>query len=320
MMLREKLERDTGKLFEKLWSPYDDKLFEDSVNLFTRRLDLIGFDKSWFEGKTVLDAGCGGGRNTIAMARLGAAEAQGIDLGAAGIENAKQRASRLGLGNINFQQASILDIPFEDGKFDLVWCAGVLMITDDEDRALDELTRVLKPGGTLYLLVYASEGMRWPLIETLRPIAARIGQAEVERAMEASGMPANKRRTFLDDLYCPKLDFYNWDRLRRMLERRGYAKVDRWGPEARLDHEHNLEEYRLDLESLRNMWRAGAADAFAAGELQELFRQGDKLTQATIDTIGWFEQQVAAGRSSESEAMETVIGQGHHRLFATKGV
>ena len=318
-MLREKLERDTGKLFEKLWSPYDEQLFEDSVNLFTRRLDLIGFDRSWFKGKTVLDAGCGGGRNTIAMARLGAREADGIDLGAAGIANAKERAARQGLGNTSFQQASILEIPFEDNKFDMVWCAGVLMITDDEDRALDELTRVCKPGGMLYLLVYANEGMRWPLIETLRPIAARIGQAEVERAMGASEMAANKRRTFLDDLFCPKLDFYNWDRLRRMLERRGFTDIRRWGPEARLDHEHNLAEYRLDLESLRDMWAAGTSDDFGAGDLMDLFRQGLALSQATIDTISWFEGQVGAGKAKEAEAMEIVIGQGHHRLFATKG-
>ena len=317
-MLREKLESNTGKLFERLWAPYDEKLFEDSVELFTRRLELIDFGKDWFRGKSCLDAGCGGGRNSIAMARLGAAEVQGIDLGAAGIADATARAAQRGLTNTNFQQASILDIPFEDQRFDMVWCAGVMMITDDEDRALDELARVCKPGGLLYLLVYANEGMRWPLIETLRPIAARIGQPEVERAMGASEMAANKRRTFLDDLFCPKLDFYNWDRLRRMLERRGFRTIQRWGDQARLDHEHNLEEYRRDLESLRDMWAAGARDNFAAGDLQTLFRQGLALTQAVIDTVQWFEEQVSSGKSSEAEAMHTVIGQGHHRLFATK--
>jgi ubiquinone/menaquinone biosynthesis C-methylase UbiE len=318
-MSREDLEKGTGKLFEALWAPYDDTLFEDSVQLFTRRLDLIDFDQSWFAGKTVLDAGCGGGRNTIAMARLGTAEAQGIDLGAAGIANARERAARSNLANTSFQQASILEIPFEDDKFDLVWCAGVMMITDDEDRALDELTRVLKPGGMLYLLVYADEGMRWPLIETLRPIAARLGQAEVERAMEASGMPANKRRTFLDDLFCPKLDFYNWERLRRMLEKRGFGDVRRWPDQARLDHEQDLEAYRLDLQSLCDMWAAGAEASFGAGDAQALFRNALVMTQATIDTIKWFEAQVAAGKATEAEAMGTAIGQGHHRLFATKG-
>jgi len=313
-MTREVLEKSTGQLFEKLWAPYEQQAFDESVQLFRRRLDIVGFDTGFFQGKTVLDAGCGGGRNTIAMARLGASEAQGIDLGGEGIANARERAKDL--DNVNFQQASILDIPFEDNKFDLVWCAGVMMITDDEDRALDELTRVLKPGGLLYLLVYADEGMRWPLINTVRPIAERLGHAEVKQAMDGCGMPANKQRTFLDDLFCPKLDFYNWDRLRRMLEKRGFVDIDRWGEEARLDHEHSLADYREDLEHLGKMFAHGAGHG---GELGALYRQGEVLVGGVVDTVRWFEDEVAAGRTSEVEAMKILIGQGHHRLVSRKG-
>ena len=317
-ILRHQLESDTGKLFERLWNSYDVKQFEHSVELFLRRLDLVKFDRSWFQGKTCLDAGCGGGRNALAMAGLGAAEVQGIDLGGAGIADARRRASQYGLANAHFREASILDIPFGDDSFDMVWCAGVMMITYDADRALDELTRVCRPGGLVYLLVYAKGGLRWPLIETLRPIAARIGQLEVERAMEASGIAANKRRTFLDDLFCPKLDFYDWERLCRMLERRAFTNIWRWGDEARLDHEHSLADYRRDLESLRDVWAAGVGAGFNAGEVAPLFSQCRILTQSAIDTVDWFEDRVAYGGLSEAEAMEAVIGQGHHRVIATK--
>ena len=213
------LEQATGTLFGDLWGPYNTKLFEESVELFFRRLDLAGLPRERFRGARCLDAGCGGGRNSIAMARLGASRVTGIDLGVQGLEDARRRAADL--SNVEFQHASILDIPFPDATFDVVWCAGVLMITADEERALDELTRVVKPGGNLYLLVYATEGLRWPLIEWLRPFAAQITQPVIERALEAAGLAANKRRTFLDDLFCPKLDFYDWPRLQRMLERRG---------------------------------------------------------------------------------------------------
>jgi len=314
-MSREVLEKKTGQLFGELWGPYEQQLFDESVALFRRRLDIVGFDTGFLIGKTVLDAGCGGGRNTIAMAQLGAAEAQGIDLGAEGIINARKRSKSL--ANTNFQQASILDIPFEHGKFDLVWCAGVMMITDDEDRALDELTRVLKPDGLLYLLVYADEGMRWPLINSVRPIAARLGRVAVKAAMNASGMPANKQGTFLDDLFCPKLDFYNWDRLRRMLEKRGYTGIQRWDEAARLDHEHSLRDYREDLESLESMFAQGTG---IDSELNELYRQGQVLVRGVIDTVAWFENEVAEKRTTEAEAMEIVIGQGHHRVLSRKSV
>ena len=312
--LQSDFDRRTGELFEGLWGPYDEKLFDESVALFTRRLDLIGFDRGFFKGKVCLDAGCGGGRNTIAMARLGAAEAHGIDIGAAGVADARERAATL--PNVTFQQASVEAIPYPDETFDVVWCAGVLMHVGNDEKALDELSRVLKPGGLLYMLVYATGGMRWPLIQLLKPIAAEIGQETMEAAVEASGIAANKRRTFIDDLFCPKFDFFHWNRLRLMLEARGLADIRRWGPEARLDHEHSLGDYREDLESLLALLRAGAAPAF--GDKAPLFERAAALTENSVLTVAWFEEEVAAGRKSAEDAMERVIGQGHHRLFATK--
>ena len=312
---RAALEQATGTLFGDLWGPYDKKLFEESVDLFYQRLECAGIPRERFRGARCLDAGCGGGRNSIAMARLGAAEVLGIDLGVQGLEDARQRSADL--SNVRFEHASILDIPAADASFDVVWCAGVLMITADEDRALDELTRVVKPGGNLYLLVYATEGLRWPLIEWLRPFAAQIAQPTIEEAIRAAGLAANKRRTFLDDLFCPKLDFYDWPRLQRMLQRRGFAQVERWGESCRLDHEHDLAAYRQDLESLHALFAAGDADVF--GDTRPLFRLAAQGVAASVDTVRWFEQAVAEGRVSPHQAMTRVVGQGHHRVWATKG-
>ena len=306
-------DRATGELFGGLWGPYDQRLFDESVALFHRRLDLIGFDKEAFRGKVVLDAGCGGGRNTVAMAQLGVAEAHGIDISLQGIENAALRAAEY--PQVSFRQASVEDIPYADRTFDVIWCAGVLMHTGHDERVLDELARVIKPGGLLYMLVYATGGLRWPLIQLLRPLAAQIGQDRMEEAVERSGIPANKRRTFLDDLFVPRLDFFHWHRLRQMLARRGFARIERWGPEARLDHEHSLQAYREDLEFLGRLFTAGCDSHF--GDAAPMFSMAASLTEATIDVIGWFEHEVEAGRIPAHEAMERVIGQGHHRLFAT---
>jgi ubiquinone/menaquinone biosynthesis C-methylase UbiE len=313
-MERSQLESATGKLFSGLWTPYDEKLFEESVALFAQRLKLANFDETWFKGKTVLDAGCGGGRNTIAMARLGAAKACGVDIGEGGIADARKRAANL--DNAEFKVGSILSIPYPDATFDLVWCAGVLMITDDENQALNELTRVLKPGGKLYLLVYATGGMRWPLIEMLRPIAEQIGQDSFEKAAAACSMPSNKRRTFMDDLFCPKLDFYHWDRLRRMLDARGFKNIDRWGTAPRLDHEANLGEYHADLLWLYKMFEAGERDNIDG--FGSLYGNGRQATQATLDAIQWFDHAVKEGRLGEAKAMDVVMGQGHHRVLSVK--
>jgi ubiquinone/menaquinone biosynthesis C-methylase UbiE len=312
---RESLERSTGELFGDLWAPYGDPLFEESVQLFFKRLSIAGFDLRWFQGKTCMDAGCGGGRNTIAMARLGAQEAIGIDLGEKGLGDARRRAE--GLPNAQFQKASILEIPFESAKFDMVWCAGVLMITANEERALDELTRITKKGGYLYLLVYASGGVRWPLIQLLRPLAVEIGKPAIERAITLAGLAANKRRTFLDDLFCPRLDFYDWNRLNRMLSERGFTTIKRWGTEARLDHESDLNSYRNDLEALGALFMSGDCEEFK--EKRSLFRAGFHAVKATIETVLYFEQAVASNKMTIDEAMANVIGQGHHRVVSVRG-
>ena len=123
-------------------------------------------------------------------------------------------------------------------------------------------------------------------------------------------------RTFLDDLFVPRLDFFHWDRLRLLLERHGFGRIECWGAEARLDHEHSLAAYREDLESLVTLLAAGCAPAF--GEAAPLFAAAHDLARSAVDAIRWFEMEVAAGRIAADSAMDKVIGQGHHRLFATR--
>ena len=307
------LEDDTGNLFEKLWGPYTDKLFKESVDLFFKRLEIVGLEKNIFHEKKCLDAGCGGGRNSIAMSMAGARQVEGIDLGELGIEDARNRAKNINITNINFQKASILDIPYQDETFDFVWCAGVVMITQDPSKALSELCRVLKPGGQLYILVYATGGLRWPLINLLRPFAKILGQENFEKAIDLSREPSNKRRTFLDDLYCPKLDFFSNERMHRELRNAGISgQIKRWPESARIDHEHSLAEYKKDLESLLTILEAGNSLDFEAQE-KEYFNIMANLVKNTIEGINI--RIISLGPKAVDDIL---IGQGHHRMLCTK--
>ena len=193
------------------------------------------------------------------------------------------------------------------------WC---LQHTADDTRALNELARVTKPHGYLYLLAYATGGIRWPLIKWLRPLAAQIEKPAVERAIELAELPANKRRTFVDDLFTPRVDFYHWDRLERMLREHGFDDIRRWGPGTRLDHEADLRTYREDLESLALLFAAGQQEEFGSGT--SLFHRGHEVVRATIGVIRWFEDAVKRGDMSYEAAMGRVIGQGHHRVLAMR--
>ena len=77
---------------------------------------------------------------------------------------------------MTFKQATALELPFADAEFDFVCCSGVLHHTRGVERGLREIHRVLKPGGSLYLLLYGAGGVFWPLNALLRPFAALVGQ------------------------------------------------------------------------------------------------------------------------------------------------
>lgn len=115
-------------------------------------------------GKTVLDAGCGEGHNTRMFARRGA-RITGVDLSAKMIEFARAEEIREPLG-IRYQRASYTNLAeFRADSFDAVISTMALMDGPDFPRAMGEVTRVLRPGGTLAFSIlhpcFATKGMGW---------------------------------------------------------------------------------------------------------------------------------------------------------------
>ena len=98
----------------------------------------------------ILDAGCGSG----SMARLLARHAPkcrviGADLRVDYIAFAGARARAEALASVTFQAADVRQLPWPDGYFDLVWSKYLLQWLDQPQVAVNELCRVLKPGGIL---------------------------------------------------------------------------------------------------------------------------------------------------------------------------
>ncbi len=311
-------EQATGNLFGKLFSAYDDEGFKRSVELFERRFRENGFDLDWFKGKRCLDAGCGGGRYSIALAHLGAKTVDGVDLGEVSIADGRRRAAALQAAQVTFHVGSVAALPFPDASFDCVVCSGVLQHTADPVRVLDELARVTRPGGMLYMLVYATEGLRWPLVQMLRPIAASIGFEALDAAVAKAGLPVNRRRTYLDDLFVPYIDFYSWESLAGQLTQRGFGDIVRW-EKGRLDHEESMAAYATDLQGFLDVFAAAASDRAGLTPIQlASVKHGTQLCEAACAFAHDLAGRVDAGTLSADEARRLAIGQGHHRLVAWK--
>lgn len=103
-----------------------------------------------FRGGRVLDAGCGTGTWTFALAKF-FDRVDACDLLHARVQLAKGYATLFDIENIDFRQGDILKLPYEDDAFDLVFCYGVVVSYIPLATAIESFRRVLKPGGTLYM-------------------------------------------------------------------------------------------------------------------------------------------------------------------------
>jgi phosphoethanolamine N-methyltransferase len=105
------------------------------------------------DGRKVLDLGCGvGGYDILLLAAHGAGKVVGVDIDAASLEIARRRASSAGVGErIEFRHVSPGPLPFDDASFDIVFSKDTIVDLPDKRTALDELSRVLAPGGSIVL-------------------------------------------------------------------------------------------------------------------------------------------------------------------------
>lgn len=306
----------TAALFGDLWHRFDDELFEKSVALFGERFKANGFDLAWFCGKRCLDVGCGGGRYTVAMARLGAAAAYGADISEAGLKDAARRTGNV--PNASFLRGSALELPFRDGSLDFVCCSGVLHHTPDAARGLAEIVRVIRPGGKVYLLLYGKGGLRWPTIMACRPHAQSIGYGSMDKAIRLAGLPANKQRTFLDDLFVPLIDFYSVEEVRELLDAAGLHDFERW-ERGKHDHESSVGVQREELEQLKLVF-----DTVSTSDDEDLVSAKPEAGEAALkvgDAIARLdaaEVDFDAGWIDRTERDVRVFGVGHHRILATK--
>lgn len=93
----------------------------------------------------LLDAGCNTGEATREFAKR-ADYTAGVDFDPASVEAARQANP-----GVDFAVATLEALPFDDARFDTAVCLDVLEHVDDDLAALNELHRVLRPGGTLIL-------------------------------------------------------------------------------------------------------------------------------------------------------------------------
>jgi len=137
-------------------------------------IDIYLFDQllkgTYDNCHTILDAGCGGGRNLVHFLRNGFL-VYGVDPNPEAIYAVKKLSQNLAPANplSNFVVAPAEALPFEDNSFDLVISSAVLHFAHSEEHfesMLHSMWRVLKPGGYLFARLASDIGLESLVLPT----------------------------------------------------------------------------------------------------------------------------------------------------------
>jgi len=101
-------------------------------------------------GETILDVGCGNARDILPLVRAGG-KVVGVDLSEGMIEQARTELAAAGVRDVALQVGDTTALNFPAEFFDKILCSEVIEHVPDADLAIQEMFRVLKPGGALVI-------------------------------------------------------------------------------------------------------------------------------------------------------------------------
>jgi ubiquinone/menaquinone biosynthesis C-methylase UbiE len=239
-------------------SAYEQLMGRWSKMLAVPFLEFAGLTK----GERILDVGCGNGSLTFALAEtVELSEIIAIDYSALFVEEATRLNSN---PRIKIRQADACDLPFEDGSFDRALSLLVLHFVPEAAKAVSEMRRVVRPGGTVAAAVWDHLGgmpaMRM-MVDTVAALSQSGRQFRDRFCFQPMMQPGEMKQTFTDRGFSDVTE----SQLMIRMTYRGFE--DYWAPIAA--GEGPLGKYVATLESeeqartetaVRSAYEAGRSD------------------------------------------------------------
>jgi ubiquinone/menaquinone biosynthesis C-methylase UbiE len=171
---------------------------------------LIPFDR--LGGRSVLEIGCGMGSHAELLAKSGC-RLTCIDLTDRAVANTARRLALHGLPSA-VRQMDAEQMTFADSEFDFVWSWGVIHHSSNTDRALEQIYRVLKPGGELRFMVYHRRS-----VSGFYSLVRGLASGKFFRGMSAADVLSGYTDGYL-------ARFYTSHELRELLLRCGFSRIE----------------------------------------------------------------------------------------------
>jgi arsenite methyltransferase len=145
-------QRDHDSLFESVAWVYvfcREHLFRDDTE---RIIAALWPGRRPSAGTQLIELGCGPGFYSCRLAeRFADMSVTGVDRSESQLRWARERAGALGLSNCRFRRINALELSYADAEFDIVLASRLFTILPEQNRAVAEMYRVLKPGGRCFI-------------------------------------------------------------------------------------------------------------------------------------------------------------------------
>ena len=167
-MSSKKIEIETQKLFSSIHPKQfqSDKIFKRLKILLNHK--FFGVKKNFFKDKICLDAGCGLNLNaTLNLLELGAKYVYSCDLNPK-LKKLENKQFKKYKEQYETKVGNLKKLPYKNNFFDFVHCAGAIHHTTNYIKAIQNLCRVTKKGGYIYIEAYGSGGLARELTSDMR--------------------------------------------------------------------------------------------------------------------------------------------------------
>jgi SAM-dependent methyltransferase len=144
------------RIYESLWRPilFWGFTLRNTVDEDRQKLRLMAIQP----GDVVLDVACGPGNTTRTLVGQVSPDGLAIGLDSSATMLAQGVRDTPDASPVGYVRGDAVDLPFRDSTFDAVSCYGALYLMDDPMGALDEMIRVLRPGGRIAVLTTCARG------------------------------------------------------------------------------------------------------------------------------------------------------------------
>ncbi len=197
--------------------------------------ELLALEREWFRGRRVLDAGCGNGRWTLGLLRLGC-QVTAIDQSANALRAVEEQMRALApeavaAGRLVTRRVDLLAPPDDlcQERFDLVFSFGVLHHTGDTHRALANVARLVAEDGLLFLYLYGARSLDAPRLGLLLGLRALLAPLPFRLKARALRLLLPRRDTHQAfDTFSPLInDTLTHEQVEGWLRGLGFAEVVR---------------------------------------------------------------------------------------------